>query len=172
VVTLLKQFRKLFKVMMSETAPISIGLGLGIGVYLGLTPLLSGHTILLIALLMVFRINMSAAFCSMAIFKLLGMPLWATFHTLGASLLDNPSLSGLFTTLVNTPGTSLLSLNNSQVLGSLVVSTGLLPFVIVGGMLLTKWVRKVFTEQREEHWLSRMLLKSKIFAHAVKWATK
>jgi uncharacterized protein (TIGR03546 family) len=169
--TFLKQLRKLFKVMLSETAPISVALGLGIGVYLGLAPLLSGHTILLIALLMVFRINMSAAFCSMAIFKLLGLPLWGTFHTLGASLLDNPSLAGLFTTLVNAPGTSLLSLNNSQVLGSLVVSTALLPFVVGGGVVLTKWVRKVFTEQRAEHWLSRMLLKSKTFGHFVKWAT-
>lgn len=170
--TLLQQLRKLFKVMISETAPISIALGLGIGVYLGLTPLLAAHTALLVVLLMVFRINMSAAFCSMAIFKLLGMPLWPSFHTLGASLLDDPSLSGVFTVLVNTPGLALLSLNNTQILGSLVVSTGLLPFVIVAGVLLTKWVRRVFTEQRQDHWLAKAVLKSKLFGAAVKWATK
>ena len=91
--TLLKQLRKLFKIMVSETAPLSIALGFGIGLYLGLTPLLSAHTILLVALLMVFRINMSAAFCAMAIFKLIGMPLWPTFHRLGVSLLEDPSPS-------------------------------------------------------------------------------
>jgi uncharacterized protein (TIGR03546 family) len=170
VYVLLKSLRKVFKLVVSETAILSISAGFAVGMVLGLTPLLKVHTVLLLALVMIFRINLSAVFTSMGVFKLVGIPLWPTFHGLGASLLSDPARVDLWTTVTHTPGLNLLDLNNSQVLGSLLVSAGLFPVVLIVGTVAVKWGRRVFTEERQSHWLARMVTKSRIFGAMVKWA--
>jgi len=166
----LKSLRKVYKLVISETAISSIALGFTLGVILGLTPLLAWHNLPLLVLVLMFRINLSAVLASMGFFKVAAIPLWGTFNELGASLLGEDSLNGLWTTCVNTPGLSLLQLNNSQVLGSLLVSLCLAPVVLVASVFVVRWARSVLTEQRQNHWLAKILARSRIFAKLTKWA--
>lgn len=167
---LLKTVRKLYKLIVSEAAPISIALGLALGMVLGLTPLLCWHNLLVAVLILMLRVNISASLIGMGAFKVAGIPLWGAFHALGAQLLSKPDLEQVWIRVVHAPGLSLLGLNNSQVLGSLVVSACLFPVILIGGGLFVKRMRRVLTEEAQNHWLARLVTRSKFLGYLVRMA--
>lgn len=167
---LLRYLRSLYRLIISETAPLSIAAGLAAGCVLGLTPLSAPHNLLIAMAILLLRVNLGAALFSMGVFKLLGALLWGAFHELGLSLLTNPGLEGLWRGLVYTPGPSYLRLNNTQILGSLTVALLLAPLVLLGGLGFVRHARAVLTEKRANHWLVRWTSSSRILAYLARWA--
>ncbi|MGE0706926.1 MAG: TIGR03546 family protein [Planctomycetota bacterium] len=168
---LLKQLRALYKVLISETSPVSIASGFATGVILGLTPFLGLHTFLILCAVLMLRINLSAVFITMAVFKLLSIPLWEPFHGLGAALLSADSLRGLWTFCTNTGGLKLFKLNNSQMLGSLLVSLLLAPLVFGLGVVLVHRAREILTQDRQDHWLVKWVNTSRLLKLLAGWAS-
>lgn len=164
---LLKMLRSLYRLLISETAPLSIASGFAAGVILGFTPLLSPHNFLIAMVILLVRVNLSAALFSMATFKLIGVPLWGAFHELGYDLLTRPGLESTWTAI---PGLTTLRLNNSQILGSLVVSLLVAPVVLLAGLGLVHRARAVLNEKRANHWFVRFVNRSRVLSYLAKWA--
>ncbi|RMG06907.1 MAG: TIGR03546 family protein [Planctomycetota bacterium] len=167
---IVKQLRKLVRLMLSETAPASIAVGLAAGTFLGLPPLLAAHTLLVVLLVLVFRTNLSATLCSAGLCKLLSLPLAEALHRLGASLLRADGLRGFWTSLLAVPGAPWFRFNDSLVLGSLLAAALLSPFAFALGFWGTRWLRRVLTERRQQHWLAKLLLRSRIFLRIADWS--
>ncbi len=114
---------KLVRLLNSETSANSIALAFALGMFLGLVPLLTLQGIAVLMVVLFFRVNLTAALFTLALFKLAGLALRGPFDALGCSLLEKPSLLGLHTWLYNSP-LSACSLNHSITLAATV--TGLL----------------------------------------------
>lgn len=121
MLTLLKLLQSLVRTLHSEGAPWQIAAGVMLGAALGLTPLLSGHNLVIVLLICVLNVSVGAALLGLALFAPLGFLLDPAFDRIGRQLLvDTPALEPVWTTLYNVPVVPYTSFNNSIVLGSLV----------------------------------------------------
>ncbi|MBL4847628.1 MAG: TIGR03546 family protein [Planctomycetes bacterium] len=166
----LKTLRKLYKVIVSETHPWSIGVGFAAGAILGLTPFLGLHTVIIVCAILMFRINLASTLVSAGLFKLPTFLLWGTFHALGESILVQPGAKGAMSTLSNTPVLAYLRLNNTQMLGSLLIACLVAIPTLILGVAFVKKAREVLSEDRRDHWISKAIFQSRIFAILVKLA--
>lgn len=91
------------------------------GAVLGLTPLLSAHNLVTLAVIMLFDVSIGGAMIGLLVFTPVGFLLDPLFDSVGLWLLRSPELEGLWTSLYNVPVIPLSNFNNSVLLGSLVV---------------------------------------------------
>lgn len=120
---ILKLIQSIFKALHSDGTPGQVAAGMALGAFLGLTPLVSLHNLLILALICLFNVSFGGAMLGWALFTPAGFLLDPLFDTVGHRLLvDTPALTGLWTTLYNTPVVPLTNFNNTVVLGSFVVS--------------------------------------------------
>lgn len=117
---LLRLVQKLVATLNSEGTPAQVGAGLAIGTVFGLTPLMSFHNLVILALVMLFRVTLPAVLLGFFVAVPLGFALDPLFHRIGLSLLETLTLVPLWTAVTNAPVLALFDLNNSVVLGSLV----------------------------------------------------
>jgi len=137
---------KLLKILRSGASPTQIAGGLILGMMMGLSPSFFSLTnLFLLLLLIVLNVNISMAIFSYAIFSGIAYLLDPWFHTLGYNLLVNvQSLRGLWTTLYNTPVVPFTRFNNTVVMGSLVISIGmLLPVYFLSKKLVISYREKL-----------------------------
>lgn len=118
---ILKFLQTLIKALNSEGGPGQIALGMAIGMAFGLTPLMSLHNLVVLAVAMLTTVSFPGVMLGWAIAVPLGFMLDPVFHRIGMALLTNDALAPFFVWVVNTPVVSLSRLNNSIVLGSLVL---------------------------------------------------
>ena len=138
---LLKQLFGFLKLLNSETGHNQIAAGIAAGFILGMTPMLSLQTFLVFMCIFFFRIQMGAAFIAAFFFAFAGWLLDPVFHAAGTSILEMPSLQGLFTTMYNIPLLPLTRFNNSIVMGSGVVAILLSPVIYLLSLILIKKYR-------------------------------
>jgi uncharacterized protein (TIGR03546 family) len=133
-VFLLKFIQSLFNTLHSEGTPGQVAAGLALGAFLGLTPLVSLHNLVIFALICLLNVSFGGAMLGWAIFTPLGFLLDPVFDAVGRRLLlDTPALTPLWTTLANTPVVPLTNFNNSVVLGSVICTTmAFLPLWFLG----------------------------------------
>lgn len=118
----LKLLQQLVKALNSDGTPGQVAAGFAWGAALGLTPLASLHNLLVLAAIMLFRVSVPGAMLGWAVGTPLGFVCDPLFDALGRWLLiDVSSLRGWWTSVTNTPVLALADLNNTIVLGSLVV---------------------------------------------------
>lgn len=129
---LLRQIFGLLKLLNSETGENQIAAGIACGFILGMTPAFSLQTLLVFLLLFVFRVQIGAAFLAAFFFKFVAWILDPLFHAVGSFVLEAQPLFGVFTAMYNMPIIPLTRFNNSVVMGSLVVTILLFPFVFLG----------------------------------------
>lgn len=119
----LKLLSNLIKVLRAGESPRLIAAGFALGAVVGLGPVLTLQSVLLLLAAVVTKVNLGAAFAAMFVFSFvayLGDP-W--FHALGYYLLtDVPALTGLWTALYNLPIVPFTRFNNTVVIGSLVTA--------------------------------------------------
>ncbi len=147
---MLKLLAKLLRALNSDASPGQVSLGFVAGFIVGLTPLWSLHNVLLVFLVMVLRINGSAFLVSWVVFSGIAYLVDPLTEAVGAALLHNPSLSGLWESMYNTDLWRLSHFNNTLVLGSLTSAIVLaLPLFFLGRVLIVKyrthvlsWIRK------------------------------
>lgn len=142
---ILQFLQQLFKALNSEGTPGQVGLGMAIGLCFGLTPLVSLHNLVVLAIAMLSTVSMPGVFLGWAIATPLGFALDPLFDRLGMALLMQDALAPFFTWVVNTPVVALSRLNNSIVLGSLVVWLALLiPMFFVFRVLVARYRADVY----------------------------
>jgi uncharacterized protein (TIGR03546 family) len=161
---LLKFLQTLVKALNSDGTPGQVGMGMALGLAFGLTPLLSLHNLVVLAFAMLTTVSIPGVFLGWAIAVPLGFMLDPSFDRVGMAILTNDAFAPFFTWLVNTPVVSLSGLNNSIVLGSLVVwLVALLPSFFLFKYLVAKYREKVFA--RLEQWkFFQMLKASKLYS--------
>lgn len=126
---LLKQIFAFIKLLNSETGTHQIASGIACGFILGMSPTLSMQTLLVFAIIFVFRVQVGAAFLSAFFFKFLAYLFDPAFDAIGSWILELESLQSIFTTLYNLPLIPLTRFNNSIVMGAGVLAILLFPFV-------------------------------------------
>jgi uncharacterized protein (TIGR03546 family) len=139
---LLKQLFQLVKLLNSETGTQQIAWGVALGFILGMTPAFSLQTILVFLLLLLFRVQMGAAFVAAFFFKFVAFTLDPIFHIVGRSVLQTESLEPWFTTLYNMPIVPWTRFYNTIVMGSGVLSIVLSPVIFLGTLYLVQKYRK------------------------------
>lgn len=148
---ILKFLQQLFRALNSDGTPGQVGMGMALGLAFGLTPLGSMHNLVVLAVAMLTTVSFPGVMLGWAIATPLGFALDPLFDRVGMALLTNEALAPLWTWIVNTPVIALSRLNNSIVLGSLVVwFLLLLPAFFLFRFLVARY---------REH----------IFAHIQKW---
>lgn len=121
MLALLKLLQSLVRTLHSEGTPTQIALGFAIGAALGLTPILSAHNIIVLALLAVLNVSFAAGMLAWVVFVPVGFLLDPVFDRIGHRLLlETPALTPLWTRLDNTPFLALANLDNTVVVGSVV----------------------------------------------------
>jgi uncharacterized protein (TIGR03546 family) len=126
---ILKQLFAFIKLLNSDTGNISLAMGMTCGFILGMTPVLSLHSLLIFLILFFFRIQIGAALVTAFFFKFVAYLLDPVFHYVGSQVLELESLQAFFTTLYNMPLIPYTRFNNSIVMGSAVVTFALSPVV-------------------------------------------
>jgi uncharacterized protein (TIGR03546 family) len=129
MILLLKQIFGLLKLLNSDTGTNQLAAGFAVGFVLGMTPFFSLQSLLIFFLLLIFRIQIGAAFLSAFFFSFVAYLLDPVFHSVGAMVLESPSLENLFVTLYNMPLIPYTRFNNTIVMGSGAVSLALTPVV-------------------------------------------
>ena len=117
---LLKLIQSLIKTLHSEGTPGQVAAGMALGAALGLTPLMNVHNLVVFALILLLNVSFGGGMLGWALFVPVGFLLDPVFHSIGAGLLDAPSLRPLWTGWYNTPLVPYTNFNNTIVLGSVV----------------------------------------------------
>ncbi|MFH1415466.1 MAG: TIGR03546 family protein [Elusimicrobiota bacterium] len=118
----IKLIKKLFKALNANASPSEIALGVVLGSVIGLTPVFALHNIFVILLIIILKVNVSAAVFSSLLFSIAGLALDPAAHAIGSRLLLSEGLNAFWTTAYNIPVIPLTRFNNTIVLGSLVIS--------------------------------------------------
>lgn len=155
----IKFLQTLFKALNSDGTPGQVGMGMAIGLCFGLTPLMSLHNVVVLAVAMLTTVSMPGVFLGWAIATPLGFMLDPAFHRVGLALLMRDDLTPLFTWIVNTPVVALSRLNNTIVLGSLVVwLLALVPAYFVCRLLVDRYRAHIYAKVQQ--WRIVQLLKT------------
>jgi uncharacterized protein (TIGR03546 family) len=117
---LLKLIQSIIKTLHSAGTPGQVAAGMALGSALGLTPLMNLHNLFIFSLLVLFNLSFGGGMLGWMLFVPVGFLLDPMFHAIGLSLLEEPSLRSLWTTLTNTPVLPYTNFNNTVVLGSFV----------------------------------------------------
>ena len=128
---ILKMVMKLIGILNKDASPREIAGGMALGFIAGLTPLMSLHNLIVLFLLIVLRVNITAAIFSMGIFSGIAYLSDPLSNRIGYYLLTLPALNGMWTTLYNTPVINWSRFNNTLTLGSLILSLVLFYPVLV-----------------------------------------
>ena len=165
----LKLLSKFIGVLRSGVKPNEIAWGFALGTVLGFTPFRGAHTLVVILLLCILRVNVSAAMFSWLVFSIFAFLLDPLFHSLGFFVLTGiPALVPFWTLLYNAPVAPLTRFNNTVFMGSLLVSIVLL----VPNFLFFKW----FVESYRESWNAKIkkwkVVKALNASSAVQWYFK
>lgn len=121
MLALLKLLQSLAKALHSDGTPGQVGAGVALGAALGLTPLVSAHNAVVVALVLVLNVSVPGALLGTMVFAPAGFLLDPLFDRVGRHLLlDTPALAPLWARWYDTPLVPFTSFNNTVVLGSFV----------------------------------------------------
>ena len=165
---LLKQIFGLLKLLNSDTGVNQIAMGVVCGLILAFAPTFSIQTIFVIFIIFFFRIQIGAAFIAMFFFAIPALLLDPLFHIIGSYFLEIVALKGVYTFLYNAPIIPFTKFNNSIVMGALISSFFLSPFVFLGTKKLIIKYRVVVLEKIKQTKFFKALKATSLF----KWYAK
>ncbi len=160
---ILTWIRKIYKILSAEASPEAIAFGILFGLVLGFVPFTSGLAILLIASILVIRVQISSALAAFAIAKILSpIGLAHLSSSMGSTLLEADGLRGFWTWACNFPVLAWLDLNWPQVVGGACLG------LVLGGVLFwpicklivgyREFVQEKASENRFFRWLTSFWL--------------
>lgn len=142
---IIKFIQSLVKALNSDGTPGQVAMGMAIGLAFGLTPLVSLHNLVVLAVAMLTTVSFPGVFVGWAIATPIGFLLDPLFDRIGMALLMNDALAPVFVWIINTPVVALARLNNSIVLGSLVFwLVALVPMFFVFRVLVARYRTDVY----------------------------
>lgn len=143
----LKLISKLIKALRSNASPVQLACGFVLGMILGMTPLWNFHNLIIVILIVILNVNISMAVLAFMVFSLFAYLLDPFFHTAGYWLLvDVGWLRPVWEFVSQAPILAYFRLNNTVVLGSLVISL----LLTLPVFLFMKWFVVVYRERLEE----------------------
>ena len=129
----LKTLKQIIVIFQTDISPNQVAWGFALGAILGLVPNMFMKLVLFIVIMM-FRVNVSAAFLAWAIYEILSFALDPLFDVIGYQILSIGSLNAFYTYLYNLPIVPFTKFNNTVVMGSLVVGI----ILIIPNMIIAK----------------------------------
>ena len=151
-------FIKVISVLHSDESPRSLAAGFALGLIIGLTPLLSAHNVIIVIIMLLLNVSISAALFGIFLFSAVAFFFEPIFHNLGYFLLVNLTfLKPLWTYLYNIPIAPLFRLNNTVVLGSLIVSCIAFIPVYLGFQKVVKLYKLHLKERVEQLKIIKMI---------------
>lgn len=135
---------KLFKALNANQYSSQIAFSFVLGMIMGLTPLFFAHNLVTLAFVFFLRVNLSALIVAFVAFSGLAYLLDPIFNQLGLMLLNEISLTPLFTEMYNNAFWRILHFNNSVVIGSVIVAYLLAIPAFILFFILVKSYRKRF----------------------------
>ena len=129
----LKLLKQIVVIFQTDISPNQVAWGFALGAILGLVPNMFMKLVLFIVIMM-FRVNVSAAFLAWAVYEILSFALDPLFDVIGFYILNIGSLNGFYTWLYNLPVVPFTKFNNTVVMGSLIVGI----ILIIPNMLIAK----------------------------------
>lgn len=149
----LRPVRMLAQVLIGNDTPRQTAWGFSLGMMVGLLPKGNLVAILIATILCSFRVNRAAGFLAIALFSYLGAWFDGTAHGLGSMILASPSLQPTFAAIYDKPLGPFSGLNNTVVLGQLLI--GLYLFYPVYRIAR---VTATYLRPRLQHYLMRYRL--------------
>lgn len=142
---ILKFLQSLFKALNSDGTPGQVAMGMALGAAFGLTPLVSLHNLVVLAVAMLSTVSFPGVMLGWAIAVPVGFMLDPLFDRIGMAILMNDAFAPFFTWVINTPVVALSRLNNTIVLGSLVSwLVLLLPLYLVFRFLVARYRTDIY----------------------------
>lgn len=160
---LLKQIFGLLKLLNSDTGTNQIAAGVAAGFILGMSPMLSLQTIILLTLCLFFRVQLGMMFISAFFFSFVAFILDPVFDQFGRFILELGGLSATWTMLYNMPLVPFTRFNNSIVMGAGVVGVILFPFIFVGSRFLVRKYREKVVERLKDTKLWKAVKATSLF---------
>jgi len=134
---------KVLKIFNSESGPRQISLALCFSMFVGFTPFVSIHNLVILFCVLILRVNLSTFILGLAAFSGIAYFLDPLFHSLGMAILTADFLQAFWTVLYNAIFWRLAYFNNSILMGSFIVS--LLLFFPV--YFLMNWAIQQYRQQ-------------------------
>jgi uncharacterized protein (TIGR03546 family) len=159
----LKLLKKLFKALNADASPSEIAGGVILGSVLGLTPVFALHNLLVIVLIIILKVNISAAVFSSIVFSIIGYAADPGAHVIGRALLLSSGLNGLWTLLSGMPVIPLTRFNNTVVLGSLVISLIIMVPLFIFAKKFVVLYREKIQEKIQKLKIVKIMKASKIY---------
>jgi uncharacterized protein (TIGR03546 family) len=127
---------------------------------LGLTPIFSLHNLVVLLIILLFRVNISAAIISWLVFSGIAYAVDPMSHRFGLFLLTGISgLQDLWTSLYNAPVVPYTRFNNTVLMGSLIISLiALYPMYLGSRIMLAEYRETVV--QRLNRWRIVQIVKA------------
>ena len=117
----LKIIKDFLAILREGQSPRQVSAGFTLGSIIGFSPMLTLQGAVVWLIILLFDVNLGAAFLAVALCKLCAYLLDPAFHWLGYQILTNiDALRPLWTTLYNAPVAPLTRFNNTVVMGSFV----------------------------------------------------
>ncbi|MCA9188420.1 MAG: TIGR03546 family protein [Pirellulaceae bacterium] len=142
--SLVRPIRLLVNAIVAEDTPRQLAWGVALGAVIGLVPKGNLTAALLMVVLFSLRINLATGLSSATVFSLFGGMLDGLTHQIGKALLTIPSMQGTYAYLYQQPVVPWTALNNTVVLGSLILGLCLMyPIYRVSYLLFEKYQPKL-----------------------------
>ena len=148
LVQLLRCTRYLAKAMVLEDDPRRLAFAMALGMVVGVVPKGNLTAVLLMLVILSLRVNLVAVFLSAILFSVFAATCDPICHLIGGALLNASIFRPLWSLFFNLPLAQWTALNNTVVLGSLVLSiylfypTYLANYMAIEG--LQPWIRVKF----------------------------
>lgn len=155
---------KTLKVLNSETNPAQISLAFCLAMVMALTPLFSAHNLLILFAVLVLRVNLAIFNVAWIVLSAVAYALDPLFHRIGLAVLTADGLTSTWTALYNTAWFRPARLNNTVVMGSLLVSlAAFIPVFFIVRMLVVKY-RERWLVWVQKTRLMKLFKASKVYA--------
>ena len=154
---------KFLKLLNSDASPGQISLGFAFALFVGLTPFFSLHNLIIFFFVCVIRVNLGAFFLGTAIFSLLAFLIDPLSISVGESLLTDPELASMWTSLYQSEIWRAFKFNHTLLLGSVVIATILfIPTIIISHIIISSY-RGRLMEWFEKLQITKMVKASKFY---------
>ena len=155
---------KMLKVLNSETDPAQISLAFCLAMVMALTPLFSLHNLMVLLAALVLRVNLATFSVVWVVLSAVAWALDPVFHAIGLSILTSDGLNSMWTALYNTAWFRPAHLNNTVVMGSLLVSVvTFIPAFVIVKILVVKY-REHLLAWIQKTRVMKLIKASKIYA--------
>ena len=117
----IRPIRWLAKGLLAAETPRQLALGFALGAVVGLVPKANLTAVLLAFIVCSCRVNVAMGLAGTFVFSWVALIVEPLTHRIGWALLSQPALSGMWTWLMDVPLVPWMRLNNTVVLGSLIL---------------------------------------------------